>query len=245
MFNWDNQQTRAQRAPLGAKAKTSQEHDSRYQETLSNRVYSLYSIMANRACASTGVPRAMRWVWCFGRHALPALCGCAGIFTVLYFVVRLLQSGGEVVVLTESTQRCVGYILLMVGYLLVPGVAGLLVRRRKAVAAARAVVEGVEGAAGEGWGCCSSEGWGVWGRGKIGREFERDAPVVAWEGESEECCVCLMEVEKGGEARVLKCGHAFHRNCVDGWVVGMRKNLCPLCGVGVVEGRDEAMREVR
>jgi hypothetical protein len=41
------------------------------------------------------------------------------------------------------------------------------------------------------------------------------------------CCVCLADVEAGEDARALKCGHLFHPDCIDPWLVD--KKTCPMC----------------
>ncbi|KAF2145207.1 uncharacterized protein K452DRAFT_284605 [Aplosporella prunicola CBS 121167] len=50
------------------------------------------------------------------------------------------------------------------------------------------------------------------------------------------CLVCLSEYEVNEEARrLIKCGHLFHRECIDQWLTTGR-NSCPLCrGQGVDE----------
>uniref|UniRef100_A0A5B7A6X6 Putative E3 ubiquitin-protein ligase RNF38-like n=1 Tax=Davidia involucrata TaxID=16924 RepID=A0A5B7A6X6_DAVIN len=48
------------------------------------------------------------------------------------------------------------------------------------------------------------------------------------EGTTEECAVCLYKIEEGDEIRELRCGHLFHRVCLDRWV-GFRHQTCPLC----------------
>lgn len=48
-----------------------------------------------------------------------------------------------------------------------------------------------------------------------------------------ECSLCLELFESGQKLRLLPCGHAFHRECVDRWLLGpMQRNRprqCPLC----------------
>ncbi|KAK5145473.1 hypothetical protein LTR04_001288 [Oleoguttula sp. CCFEE 6159] len=54
------------------------------------------------------------------------------------------------------------------------------------------------------------------------------------------CLVCLCDFEKEEEARrLVKCGHLFHRECIDQWLTTGR-NSCPLCrGQGVDEKATE------
>lgn len=138
----------------------------------------------------------------------------------------------------------------MVGYLLVPGVAGLLVRRRKAVAAERALLHGDVSATSAGGMTGGCAGRGALGRllpaGRILADVETAAPSGAWNGDDDkQCAVCLMDVEQGEEARTLRCRHVFHSGCAEQWLVTARRNSCPMCLARVVEGRDEDMCCVR
>lgn len=250
MFNHDTHATSAPRTQPPFMRKTPSTRSAQQHKPLLHGISSAYSSIRGKAASCKSLQQAADWTGSFWRHALPALCACVGLFVVLYYVVRAIQTEDEGALTTESTQRRLGYMLLMVGYLLVPGVAGLLVRRRKAVAEERAMVEGVGG----GLECCAgaAAGWRL-GGGRIAREVEKVAPAERWVsvgeeeegGEEEECCICLMAVEEGAEVRVLRCRHVFHCGCVDGWVLGMRKNFCPLCSARVVAGRDERMRQSR
>mmetsp|Transcript_26472 Transcript_26472/g.64295 ORF Transcript_26472/g.64295 Transcript_26472/m.64295 type:complete len:239 (+) Transcript_26472:30-746(+) len=47
--------------------------------------------------------------------------------------------------------------------------------------------------------------------------------------EKANCIICLDDFEVGQRVRKLSCGHLFHRKCCDGWLIWMRKNTCPLC----------------
>lgn len=46
-----------------------------------------------------------------------------------------------------------------------------------------------------------------------------------------DCAVCLCKIEEEEEIReVMRCGHIFHRECLDRWVDnGHRNKTCPLC----------------
>uniref|UniRef100_A0A0D9W2Y1 RING-type domain-containing protein n=1 Tax=Leersia perrieri TaxID=77586 RepID=A0A0D9W2Y1_9ORYZ len=48
-----------------------------------------------------------------------------------------------------------------------------------------------------------------------------------------ECSVCLSRIRVGEATRRLPCRHAFHRDCVDRWLLSCRRT-CPLCRVYVV-----------
>lgn len=45
-----------------------------------------------------------------------------------------------------------------------------------------------------------------------------------------ECSICLDAFEVGDIMRVMKCGHRFHKPCVDEWL-GRYKSVCPLCKI--------------
>lgn len=46
-------------------------------------------------------------------------------------------------------------------------------------------------------------------------------------GADAECSICLCKLEAEDEARQLPCKHAFHRACIDLWL--LRQDACPLC----------------
>lgn len=60
------------------------------------------------------------------------------------------------------------------------------------------------------------------------RNSIRDAPIFG-----NTCSICMDDFEDGDVVRDLKCGHSYHRGCVDEWL--MRKNTCPLCRKKPVE----------
>lgn len=45
---------------------------------------------------------------------------------------------------------------------------------------------------------------------------------------SDECAVCLCNIEDEDEISELKCGHIFHGVCLDRWI-GYGRWTCPLC----------------
>mmetsp|Transcript_56715 Transcript_56715/g.159183 ORF Transcript_56715/g.159183 Transcript_56715/m.159183 type:complete len:339 (-) Transcript_56715:45-1061(-) len=51
--------------------------------------------------------------------------------------------------------------------------------------------------------------------------------AVSCEG-PESCSICLACYAMGEQLRVLRCGHYFHRSCVDTWLL-KHCNSCPLC----------------
>ena len=42
-----------------------------------------------------------------------------------------------------------------------------------------------------------------------------------------ECVICMETV--GYQKAVLNCGHAFHVECINRWIIGEQKNSCPVC----------------
>ncbi|KAL1407759.1 hypothetical protein Q8F55_007193 [Vanrija albida] len=51
---------------------------------------------------------------------------------------------------------------------------------------------------------------------------------------TERCMVCLSDYEPEEDLRLLKCRHAFHRDCVDHWLTDGR-NSCPTCRTEAVD----------
>ncbi|KAK3284856.1 hypothetical protein CYMTET_7523 [Cymbomonas tetramitiformis] len=41
------------------------------------------------------------------------------------------------------------------------------------------------------------------------------------------CCICIEELSKGDELRILHCKHRFHVACIDPWL--RRRAACPVC----------------
>jgi len=65
-----------------------------------------------------------------------------------------------------------------------------------------------------------------WGSALLKLGFGGDDPVRY--GDVKVCCICLGCYAPGEQLRVLRCGHYFHRRCVDTWILKHR-NCCPLC----------------
>jgi len=42
-----------------------------------------------------------------------------------------------------------------------------------------------------------------------------------------ECLICLDEFNQGQQIIMIKCGHIYHKNCIDKWF--LKKKTCPLC----------------
>ncbi|KAI6701923.1 hypothetical protein NL676_011059 [Syzygium grande] len=69
-------------------------------------------------------------------------------------------------------------------------------------------------------------------------DFMRRWNLHADEGASL-CAICLQEIERRHEIREpTKCRHAFHKECLDGWV-DEGHVTCPLCRTALFEGEEE------
>ena len=54
------------------------------------------------------------------------------------------------------------------------------------------------------------------------------APVEPAAGGAEDaCCICLEPLERG--LRMLPCGHRLHGACMQRWLWGKPRCVCPLC----------------
>jgi len=42
-----------------------------------------------------------------------------------------------------------------------------------------------------------------------------------------ECLICLDEFNQGQQIVMIKCGHIYHKACLDSWF--LKKKTCPLC----------------
>ena len=48
--------------------------------------------------------------------------------------------------------------------------------------------------------------------------------------EKHECNICLNDYKHREYKRVLhKCGHTFHKKCIDKWLIQSREMSCPKC----------------
>ncbi|OAY80793.1 RING-H2 finger protein ATL8 [Ananas comosus] len=62
---------------------------------------------------------------------------------------------------------------------------------------------------------------------------------------SESCAICLEDFAAGEELRVLpRCKHAFHKDCIDPWLLARSKSTCPLCRDPVVVTRPMSDRDL-
>lgn len=55
-----------------------------------------------------------------------------------------------------------------------------------------------------------------------------DDKLVVDNGTGDTCAVCIEDYESGDELRALDCGHAFHKDCIDPWLITKRA-CCPVC----------------
>jgi hypothetical protein len=53
------------------------------------------------------------------------------------------------------------------------------------------------------------------------------AEVCPVEDDTAECCLCMEDLILGCKMRELPCGHSFHLECVDDWL--LRRRTCPVC----------------
>ena len=59
-------------------------------------------------------------------------------------------------------------------------------------------------------------------------EDGEDDKLVVDNGTGDTCAVCIEDYESGDELRALDCGHAFHKDCIDPWLITKRA-CCPVC----------------
>lgn len=55
-------------------------------------------------------------------------------------------------------------------------------------------------------------------------------PLTKLGAQSHECKVCAVKFKYGDVGRTIPCGHIFHRECIDRWLLHQR-STCPLCGL--------------
>lgn len=59
-------------------------------------------------------------------------------------------------------------------------------------------------------------------------DVNEDDKLVVDNGTGDTCAVCIEDYESGDELRALDCGHAFHKDCIDPWLITKRA-CCPVC----------------
>lgn len=78
----------------------------------------------------------------------------------------------------------------------------------------------------------------IW-RGKREQEEEEEEETRDHNGHkynNMECAVCLSKLEEWEEMRELRCGHLYHKACLDGWFGAHYRATCPLCRSPVTHG---------
>ena len=58
-------------------------------------------------------------------------------------------------------------------------------------------------------------------------EIYKKPDVIDESSNDHSCVICLDEYEDGDEVRVLKCGHKYHKDCIDTWLKNSVQ--CPFC----------------
>ncbi|GMP83512.1 hypothetical protein CsSME_00037399 [Camellia sinensis var. sinensis] len=56
----------------------------------------------------------------------------------------------------------------------------------------------------------------------------RSYPYEETAGSASDCVVCMSKLRDGEKVRRLACRHAFHKECLDGWLDHLNFS-CPLC----------------
>ena len=52
------------------------------------------------------------------------------------------------------------------------------------------------------------------------------------------CVICLDKFEDGLDVLVLPCGHEFHKECIEPWLL-KKSNDCPICGESILKPENE------
>lgn len=61
----------------------------------------------------------------------------------------------------------------------------------------------------------------------VASQSEADDDQGSFLGSTEVCGVCLVDFDDGDELRVLPCGHYFHQECIDHWLLHSA-TVCPV-----------------
>lgn len=64
------------------------------------------------------------------------------------------------------------------------------------------------------------------------------ADLKPHKNESPSCCICLCEYEEGELLNQMRCGHVYHKECIESWC--QNHTRCPLCNVELNEENDVA-----
>lgn len=52
-------------------------------------------------------------------------------------------------------------------------------------------------------------------------------PTQKNDKDEEDCSICIEKININDDIRKLNCGHIFHKNCIDQWLV--ISPICPIC----------------
>jgi hypothetical protein len=65
--------------------------------------------------------------------------------------------------------------------------------------------------------------------------YNRVTPSSEFNGNA--CCICIETYNVNECVRKLKCGHNFHKKCIDNWLINGSKT-CPTCRIDPFEKQD-------
>ncbi|KAL0914856.1 hypothetical protein M5K25_015240 [Dendrobium thyrsiflorum] len=57
-----------------------------------------------------------------------------------------------------------------------------------------------------------------------------------------DCVICLCKIRRAKETAALRCRHAFHMQCLDGWKKKSKGTTCPLCRDNLIDGASSATK---
>ena len=63
------------------------------------------------------------------------------------------------------------------------------------------------------------------------------APLLTDGEEPSPCTICLEDFAPGDKLKVLPCGHEYHQECIEPWLLE-KSSLCPLCKQNITAGAD-------
>jgi hypothetical protein len=58
---------------------------------------------------------------------------------------------------------------------------------------------------------------------------DKDSFIFQSNSLDNQCVICINDIVKGDQVRVLNCVHMFHKKCIDQWLLMQPKKTCPLC----------------
>ena len=81
--------------------------------------------------------------------------------------------------------------------------------------------------------------------GSNSEEIDEECGKTFSKREADFCSICLDEYEATDPIMVMKdCGHVFHIECIENWMLGKRMNSCPNCRMPIVDKQIETGDEV-